>query len=280
VPYVPIRIGKRWFRYWARNYWPGELRRLVARAGFTVVDRTFVWQTFENISGQQPGWISRSRFALRAVANLLERTPGLRVFGVSQAILARREPPLTEANRIGDVTLRPATDSEPPHLARVEDEAGELFAKVGMPEVAAMPARDPASLRAAQVAGLLWVADSAADGLVGFALAEPFGESLHLEELSVSPSHGRRGIGAGLVACVAEAAVLRGYTQVTLSTFSEVPWNAPYYRRLGVVEITAPDLPAELRAVRAREAAAGLAVEQRVIMRRRLAPPAPSESEA
>jgi SAM-dependent methyltransferase len=93
VPYLPIRLGRVWLRYWARNYWPGELRRLVARAGFRVVDHTYVWQTFENISGQQPGWMTRSRFVLRAVANALERIPGIRAFGVSQAILARREPP-------------------------------------------------------------------------------------------------------------------------------------------------------------------------------------------
>jgi len=97
IPYLPIRLGGLWFRYWARNYWPAELRRLVARAGFEVVDHTYVWQTFENISGQQPLWMSRSRFALRAVANFLERVPGLRAFGVSQAILARRESPKESA---------------------------------------------------------------------------------------------------------------------------------------------------------------------------------------
>lgn len=93
IPYLPIRLASVWLRYWARNYWPGELRRLVARAGFRVVDHTYVWQTFENISGQQPGWMTRSLFVLRAVANGLERIPGVRAFGVSQAILARREPP-------------------------------------------------------------------------------------------------------------------------------------------------------------------------------------------
>jgi hypothetical protein len=51
VPYVPLRLGKKVFTYWARNYWPGELRRLVRRAGFTIVATDYVWQTFEAIPG-------------------------------------------------------------------------------------------------------------------------------------------------------------------------------------------------------------------------------------
>lgn len=175
--------------------------------------------------------------------------------------------------RLGEVTLRLATTADPPHLPRVEDAAGELFAEIGMPEIAAMPARDVPSLGAAQAEGLLWVADDAAAGVVGFAMAERLVGSLHLAEMSVQPSHGRRGVGAGLVQCVADAALERGYTQLTLSTFVHVPWNAPYYRRLAFLEVEAADLSDELRAILAREADAGLAMDQRVIMRRTLLPP-------
>lgn len=90
IPYIPLGIGRIWFRYWARNYWPWELRRLVARAGFELLSRSFVWQTFENISGHQPWIVGRTSSFLRSSANLLERTPGIRSFGVSQMLLARR----------------------------------------------------------------------------------------------------------------------------------------------------------------------------------------------
>jgi len=172
----------------------------------------------------------------------------------------------------GEVTLRPAVAADLPRLPGVEDAAGELFREVGMPEVAEMPALDVDSLRNAEAEGLLWVADSAVDGPVGFALAECFDGSMHLAELSVHPAHGRRGIGAGLVECVARAAVERGFSELTLSTFVDVPWNAPYYRRLGFTEIDEAALPAELRAVRAREESVGLAIELRTIMRRLLPP--------
>jgi SAM-dependent methyltransferase len=89
LPYVPLRLGRLVFRYWARNYWPWELRALIDRAGFDVVTAFFVWQTFENISGHQPALVRKLRPALRRLSTVLERTPLLRSFGVSQAIFAR-----------------------------------------------------------------------------------------------------------------------------------------------------------------------------------------------
>jgi len=171
---------------------------------------------------------------------------------------------------VEEVTVRAATPADPPHLPDIEDAAGNLFAGIGMPEVADMPARDVESHCAAQAMGLLWVADAGSAGIVGFALAEAFAESLHLAELSVAPSHGRRGIGAALVGRVANDAIARGYSQLTLSTFADVPWNAPFYRRLGFDVMAVADLPAELQAVRTQEAKVGLALEDRVIMRRTL----------
>ncbi len=88
VPYVPVRFGL--FRYWARNYWPWELRARVRAAGFSIERRAYVWQTFENISGQQPRAIGALRPLLRAISRGLEATPGLRAFGVSQLIAARK----------------------------------------------------------------------------------------------------------------------------------------------------------------------------------------------
>jgi SAM-dependent methyltransferase len=90
VPYLPLRIGRRWLDYPARNYWPWELGRLVRAAGFQIVGRRWLWQTFENISGHQPGWVRASAPALRWLAERLERCPGARCFGVTQAIFAEK----------------------------------------------------------------------------------------------------------------------------------------------------------------------------------------------
>lgn len=87
VPYVPERAGL--FRYWARNYWPAQLRDLIHSAGFDIFHTDFVWQTFENISGKQPRLLGRLKPGLRRVSAVGQQIPGVRMFGaVSQFVAA------------------------------------------------------------------------------------------------------------------------------------------------------------------------------------------------
>ena len=90
IPYIPLSIGNQLFRYWARNYWPKELRDMTIKAGFQIVHTTYIWQTFENISGTQPALMRKSKDFLRWVSNTLEKTPVLRSFGISQIIIAQK----------------------------------------------------------------------------------------------------------------------------------------------------------------------------------------------
>jgi SAM-dependent methyltransferase len=93
VPYVPLPLGRKLFRYWARNYWAGELARLVRSIGYETRSTGFLWQTFENISGQQPYALTLLRPVLRMVAEICERLPLVRRFGVSQAVVAEKVVP-------------------------------------------------------------------------------------------------------------------------------------------------------------------------------------------
>jgi ubiquinone/menaquinone biosynthesis C-methylase UbiE len=90
IPYIPMSIGNHIFLYWARNYWPAELRRKIRNQGFEIVETDFIWQTFENISNMQPQGIMKAKTSLRRISDLLERTPILRSFGISQFILAKK----------------------------------------------------------------------------------------------------------------------------------------------------------------------------------------------
>jgi hypothetical protein len=79
--------------------------------------------------------------------------------------------------------------------------------------------------------GLSWLA-LANDQPVGFILAEAHPSSLFIVELSVDldwQEKDRR----QLIACVADHARKLGLTSLTLTTFRDVPWNAPFYARLG-----------------------------------------------
>jgi putative acetyltransferase len=121
-------------------------------------------------------------------------------------------------------------------------------------------------LQAAQLDGRLWVA-RVGDMPIGFALAEMLEpDTAHLEEVDVHPDHGRRGLGGRLVRSVCRWADARGLAAVTLTTFRDVPWNMPFYARLGFQEVAAAALTPALRDVLEDEARRGLDPTRRVVM--------------
>jgi SAM-dependent methyltransferase len=88
MAWLPLSLSRVVFRHWARNYWPWQLARMLRDSGFAVRRRGFAWPTFENISGRAPGWMRALSGALRGVAWLCERVPGVRAFGASQLLVA------------------------------------------------------------------------------------------------------------------------------------------------------------------------------------------------
>jgi GNAT superfamily N-acetyltransferase len=122
---------------------------------------------------------------------------------------------------------------------------------------------------AATQRGHLWVALDG-DSPVGFAHVKMLSCELpHLEEIDVHPDHGRRGLGTRLVRAVCQWATVAGYAQLTLTTFRLVPWNMPWYARLGFVELPAPQWPDALRRLVDAETARGLDPALRVVMTHR-----------
>ena len=124
-------------------------------------------------------------------------------------------------------------------------------------------------LQRAQCAGRLWVAlkEDTPVGFVHLELLET--DAAHLEEIDVHPDHGRRGLGTRLVQEACDWAGRSGYRFVTLTTFRDVPWNMPFYARLGFEETPAAALSPVLRSVLADEARRGLDPVRRVAMRLR-----------
>ena len=90
IPYIPLSLGQNIFVYNARNYWPFELRQKVRGCGFRIIGTNYLWQTFENISGIQPKFIKFLRPALRKMFDILEKIPVIKIFGVSQVIVAEK----------------------------------------------------------------------------------------------------------------------------------------------------------------------------------------------
>jgi diketogulonate reductase-like aldo/keto reductase/predicted N-acetyltransferase YhbS len=161
--------------------------------------------------------------------------------------------------------IGPARPDEVARLQEIERRASALF--LAYPFTVALPEHlaSPAALARACEAGLLWVARDTHEP-VGFALVEDDGDALHLEELDVLPEHGRQGLGERLVRAVirrAQASAL----PVTLTTFRDIPWNEPFYTRLGFRALPYDQLPPKLLAHVDRETARGLPLHTRVAMR-------------
>ena len=81
----------------------------------------------------------------------------------------------------------------------------------------------------------------AGDPPVGLCRIDAVGAGAHLEQLSVHPEHGRRGIGRALLRAGIDWAAARGYGELTLTTFRDVPWNGPFYASEGFVEVGPAD---------------------------------------
>lgn len=169
--------------------------------------------------------------------------------------------------------IRPARENDAAACRRIEIAADELFRGLDLhdPDPDETNLTDDA-LAAAARAGLLWVAVGEDDVPIGFALAAVLDGHGHLYELDVDPAHGRRGLGRRLVETVLRWAEAQGFTRVTLTTYRDVPWNAPYYERLGFRVVLPEALSPALRALVARESALGLDAGKRVVMCRDVGP--------
>lgn len=114
--------------------------------------------------------------------------------------------------------------------------------------------------------GLCFVMVDDGDTLVGFAACGVLDGALHLYELAIVPEHGGQGLGRALVETVCGEAGLRGLAAVTLSTFTDIAWNGPFYERAGFRTLTDDELTPGLHLVKAHEADVGLT--HRCVMRR------------
>ncbi|QKE84954.1 GNAT family N-acetyltransferase [Arthrobacter sp. NEB 688] len=150
------------------------------------------------------------------------------------------------------MTVRPATAADLPFLGPLEDSGDRQFAELfgGLD----WPPADSGAERAA-VPGFLLVATDGAQ-VVGFAHVLDLAGHWHLEQLSVEPGHQGRGHGGALLEAAVAGVRERGGAEVTLMTYADVPWNGPFYRRRGFVEIEAP---ARLAPMLATEERMGLA---------------------
>ena len=167
--------------------------------------------------------------------------------------------------------IRPAIRRGLDELEDVEDDAGSLFATIGMDFSNVVPTSRQARHWDAFDEGVILVADVANAGLAGFIAVEPLDDGAHVQELSVRRANQGRGLGRRLMGEAERWAREQGYPSLTLTTFRDVPWNAPFYASHGFIEVPPDAMPPGLKGARAEETSRGLdRVGHRVAMRKSL----------
>ncbi len=126
--------------------------------------------------------------------------------------------------------IRPVRPDELALLPALEAAADTVFVPLGIG-----PLPGPGTVEGFASALVVLVAG---DPPVGLCRIDRVGGGAHLEQLSVHPDHGRRGIGRALLRAGCAWAAGHGYRELTLATYRDaVPWNGPFYASEGFVEV-------------------------------------------
>jgi GNAT superfamily N-acetyltransferase len=168
--------------------------------------------------------------------------------------------------------IRLATPDDIRYLPEIEDEAARRLLDIGMATL--YEQFDPyttsiETFTAYLEADRLWVAVEDARP-VGFIMVSKIDNHAHIDEVDVLPDYGRRGIGQALINAACDWGKAHGLRSVTLSTQMNVPWNMPYYQKLGFSIMPPEEWTAAYQHIRQIELNAGFPVQDRVLMKKTL----------
>jgi GNAT superfamily N-acetyltransferase len=163
-------------------------------------------------------------------------------------------------------TLRRARPDELTRLPELEHLAAQQFLQSAHPFIAQADAQTPEQLREYQRQGGAWVAVTQKGEVAAFLLCKEVDGTAYLAEIDVHPAHARQGLGRALFEVSRQWAREEGYRTLLLTTFRDVPWNAPLYERWGFRVMRDEEVGPGLRAIRENETRAGLPAASRVCM--------------
>ena len=168
--------------------------------------------------------------------------------------------------------IRAGSSADVGLLPLIELAAGRLFPSARIPQPD--QTYPESELQRAAAEGLLFVAEAGGE-IVGFVACRTSNGRLHIDEMSVHPAHGRQGVGRALVVRVIETARARRLTGVSLTTFADIAWNAPFYVSMGFRQLDESELDAPLREALLQERELGMT--ERIAMLLSVAPAAGSD---
>ena len=162
-------------------------------------------------------------------------------------------------------TIRHAEPEHVPLLNAIELAAAGMFPPGSIPEHVRLERVPLSLLTKAREENRLWVALDRFEEPVGYALLQVSDGIALLAQLDVNPIHGRKGLGAAMVRRVIKAVQKEGLAELYLTSFSDVPWNAPFYSKLGFAVIEPGAQPRFIQDILSEEQDRGL--KNRVAMK-------------
>ncbi len=166
-----------------------------------------------------------------------------------------------------EISIKLAGSEHLSAIPAIELAASAMFPEADLPVEVRYLVIENELLQEAQSDARLWVALTDERTPVGFAMAGIIDGGAHLDEMDVMPDFGRQGVGTRLVRTIIDWARLGSYPVLTLITFRHLPWNAPFYERMGFEAMATSELGEELAKLLQEEGDAGIDVHKRVCMK-------------
>lgn len=144
------------------------------------------------------------------------------------------------------VSIRVATTSDVEQICRIDTDASSRFSAVPALADLADGSHGPLATRTVDywmVTGTVYLIEEAGATL-GFTAVQPKDGVLYIAELSVVASRQGQGLGGMLLEQVFDVAARQGrdsgstVARVSLTTYPDVPWNGPWYRKRGFQEVS------------------------------------------
>jgi ribosomal protein S18 acetylase RimI-like enzyme len=155
-------------------------------------------------------------------------------------------------------------------LREIERASSIHFREIGMADVADHEPTPASILEDSARDGLLYVALTA-DTVAGFLIWSAVDDEAYIEEVAVDPAHAGHRLAARMIDRLAQD--IRGrHPAITLATFRDVPWNGPYYAKLGFEEFPHDQVGPDHAKAWQEQSDIGLDMSKRLFMIRRVGP--------
>lgn len=163
-----------------------------------------------------------------------------------------------------EYSIRTATSADIDEICRIDVAASATFGAIpALEELTNGSAGhfEPATVADWLAAGCIYALEDAEGGMLGFTAVQSRDDCLYIAEISVLPAYHGRGLGSRLLERVfehARTAAGGAVARVSLTTYSDVPWNGPWYRKRDFREV-APEVLGPWHVARAAQDAQELA---------------------